>query len=174
MDWCKYAKDCVGDKVYNKYMRNKTITLKEKLLKELENYFGNDSKRINHARKVMDYAERLLQQEGGDWQIVIPASILHDVGIKVAEEKYGSPLNYYQDKEGTEVARKILLQVGLRKEDIEEICEIIAHHHSAGRINTLNFKILYDADCLVNLKENLKNKDKQSTPALIDKVFLTQ
>jgi hypothetical protein len=23
LDWCKYAKDCVGDKAYNKYIKNK-------------------------------------------------------------------------------------------------------------------------------------------------------
>lgn len=23
LDWCKYARECVGDEVYNKYMKNK-------------------------------------------------------------------------------------------------------------------------------------------------------
>jgi predicted RNA-binding Zn-ribbon protein involved in translation (DUF1610 family) len=23
LDWCKYAKECVGDELYNKYMKNK-------------------------------------------------------------------------------------------------------------------------------------------------------
>lgn len=25
LDWCKYAKECVGDKVYKKYMKNKRL-----------------------------------------------------------------------------------------------------------------------------------------------------
>ena len=29
IDWCKFSKDCLGDKLYDKYMRNKAITLKE-------------------------------------------------------------------------------------------------------------------------------------------------
>ena len=29
LDWCRYAKECVGDRVYNKYMQNKTITIKQ-------------------------------------------------------------------------------------------------------------------------------------------------
>ena len=173
LDWCKYAKECVGGATYNKYMQNKAITTKEKLIKELEEYFAKDTKRIEHAQKVMDYAEELLKQEKADWHIVIPASILHDVWIKVAEKKYGSSAGIYQEKEGPEIARKILLKTGLKKEDIDEICEIIAHHHSPGRINTQNFKVLYDADWLVNLRDEVDTKDKSKLNQIIDKVFLT-
>jgi len=173
LEWCKYAKECVGDETYTKFMQNKATTTKQKLLKELEEYFGADSKRINHAREVMGFAEELLKTEKADWHIVIPASILHDVGIKVAEEKYGSNAGHLQEKEGPAVAEKLLLKMGLKKEDVHEICEIIAHHHSPGKVNTLNFKVLYDADWLVNLKDEVDTKDKEKLAAIIDKVFLT-
>lgn len=173
VDWCKYAKECLGTEVYNNYMKNKAVTMKDKLINELGDYFGSDIKRINHAKKVMSYAEELLRQEKAEWHIVIPASILHDVGIKVAEAKYGSNAGHYQEKEGPAIARKILLRAGLKKEDIEEICEIIAHHHSPGKINTQNFKVLYDADWLVNLKDEIDTKDRTKLQAIIDKIFLT-
>jgi hypothetical protein len=146
LDWCKYARDCLGDSAYKSYIENKHISIKELLLKEIEAYFGNDLKRINHAKQVMDYANELLKEEDADWRIVIPASVLHDVGIKIAEEKYGCPAAHYQESEGPAAARRILLNLGFKKEDIEEICQIIAHHHSPGKINTQNFKVLYDAD----------------------------
>ena len=149
------------------------IAMREELIRELEEYFGDDSKRIDHAKKVLNFAEGLLRQEQADRHIVIPASILHDVGIKVAEEKYGSSAGHYQEKEGPEIARKILLKAGLKKEDIEEICEIIAHHHSPGKIDTQNFKVLYDADWLVNLKDEINIKDRTKLKAIIDRVFLT-
>ena len=79
IDWCRLAKECVGDKVYNKHLSERKIILKQKLIEGLEQYFGVDRKRIDHAKKVMDYAEVLLRLEGGDWHIVIPAGILHDV-----------------------------------------------------------------------------------------------
>lgn len=174
LDWCKYAKECIGENAYNKYLLNKSITTKQKLIKELEDYFKEDSKRINHAKNVLHFAEELLSQEKADWHIVIPASILHDVGIKVAEEKYGSSAGNYQEKEGPNIAKKILLKLGFKKEDTEEICQIIAHHHSPGIINTQNFKLLYDADWLVNLKDEVDTKDKSKLKTIIDKVFLTQ
>ena len=57
------------------------MNIREKLIKELEEYFGDDKKRINHARKVLHFAEVLLEEEKGERHIIIPASILHDIGI---------------------------------------------------------------------------------------------
>lgn len=173
LDWCRYAKECVGDQIYDKYMQNRVITLKQKLIKELEGHFGDDKKRINHAKRVMHFAEELLKRENGDWHIVIPASILHDIGIKEAEKKYGSSAGHHQEKEGPPIAKRALIKAGFKKEDIDEICEIIAYHHSPGKINTQNFKVLYDADWLVNLKDEVDIKDKAKLRKTIDKIFLT-
>lgn len=173
VDWCKAAAECVGQDTYTKHLKDKSILLKEKLLKELEQYFGADTKRINHAKKVLDFSEELLRKVGGDWHIVVPAAILHDVGIKIAEEKYGSNAGHLQEKEGPAVARKILLSLGINKTDIDEICEIIAHHHTPGKINSNNFKLLHDSDWLVNLKDEVDLKDKDKVKNIIDKVFFT-
>ena len=174
LEWCKYAKECVGGQVYDNYMQNRAVAIKEKLLKEIEEYFGADIKRINHAKNVMCFAEEILKQEKADFHIIIPASILHDVGIKIAEEKYGSSAGHYQEKEGPEIAKKLLLKLGFKTEDIDEICQIIAHHHSPGKVNTHNFKVLYDADWLVNLKDEVDIKNKDKVKKIIDKVFLTE
>jgi HD superfamily phosphohydrolase YqeK len=174
LDWCRYAKECVGSSAYNNYMRNKAITIKQRLMKELEEYFGADEKRINHAKRVMQFAEEIMTQEKADWHIVIPASILHDIGIKESEKKYGSAAGYYQEKEGPDVARRILLKIGFKKEDIDEICEIIAHHHSPGKVKTQNFKVLYDSDWLVNLNDEVGLDNKDKLKRLINKVFLTK
>jgi len=174
VDWCRCAAECVGPDSYLKHLKTKTILLKEKLIKELEQYFGSDLKRINHAKRVLDFSEELLRNEGGDWYIVVPAAILHDVGIKAAEEKYGSNAGHLQEKEGPGIAKKILLKLGVNLKDIDEICQIIAHHHSPGKINTQNFKILYDSDWLVNLKDEVDLKDKDRIKNIIDKVFFTE
>jgi len=48
--------------------------------------------------------------------------------------------------------------------------KIIAHHHSPGRINTKNCAILYDADWLVNLKDEYDIGDRDKRSHIIDKV----
>ena len=174
LDWCKYGKECVGNDIYERYMKNKAVSVKQQLLKTLEEYFGKDRKRIDHAKDVLHFAEELAKEEEADWHIVIPASILHDVGIKVAEEKYGSSAGHYQEQEGPPVARSILLKLGLNKEDIEEICAIIGCHHSPGRLDTLNFKVLYDADSLVNIRDVLDRKSGNRLRELIEETFLTR
>ena len=147
--------------------------IKESLLRAMEGYFGGDERRINHARRVTDYAEGLMATEGGDYPIVIGAAVLHDIGIHEAERKYHSSGGKFQEKEGPPIARRILTGLGFERGQIEEICAIIGHHHSPGKINTVNFKVLYDADWLVNLGDEFDIRDKNKLASIIDTVFLT-
>lgn len=149
------------------------VANKETLLQAMEAYFQADTRRINHARRVTEYAEELLSREGGDYLVVIGAAVLHDIGIHQAEKKYGSTAGKYQEKEGPPIASRILTESGFQPEQIEEICEIIAHHHSPGKINTHNFGILYDADWLVNLRDEYNIQDRKKLNDIIERVFLT-
>ncbi len=143
------------------------------LMTAMEANFKEDTRRINHARRVTEHAEELLQREGGDYLIVIGASVLHDIGIHAAEKKYGSTSGKYQEKEGPPIARRILTRLGFEPNQIDEVCEIIAYHHSPGKIATKNFAILYDADWLVNLRDEYDIQDKNKLSHIIEKVFLT-
>ena len=148
--------------------------VKEALMSAMEAYFKTDVRRINHARRVTEYAEELWQREGGDYLIAIGASVLHDIGIHQAQKKYGSTTGKYQEKEGPPIARRILARLGFEQNQINEICEIIAHHHSPGKINTRNFKLLYDADWLVNLRDEHDIRDKDKLSNIIHRIFLTR
>lgn len=139
----------------------------------MEQYFGRDTRRIEHAYKVTAYAEELLKTEGGDSTIVIAAGLLHDIGIHQAEKKYGSTGGKYQEIEGPPIAREILTKLSFAPEQIEEICRIIAHHHSPGKVNSRNFKILYDSDWLVNIEDEYDIRDKTKLANIVDRVFLT-
>ena len=174
LDWCKYGKDCVGDDIYDRHMHNKAVGMKQQLIDRLEEYFGEDRKRIEHAEKVLQFAEQLLAEEKADWHIVIPASILHDVGIKSAEEKYGSSAGNLQETEGPPIAKEILLKMGFNREDIDEICAIIGRHHSPGENESINFKVLYDADCVVNIEKFLEGKSDGELRRIIEQKFLTE
>ena len=154
-------------------MHDDLIRIKKTLIKELENYFGPDQKRINHAKEVLKYAEELIKKEQADPYVVMPAAILHDVGIKAAEEKYKSSAAKYQEELGPAIAGRILVDIGYEDENIYEICAIIAHHHTPGPNESANFKSLYDADWLVNLRDEVDTKDKAKLAMAIDKIFLT-
>jgi HD superfamily phosphodiesterase len=140
---------------------------------EMENYFKGDTRYINHAHKVTEYAEEIGSKEGGDFPVVVAAGLLHDIGIPEAERKYGSAIGKYQEIEGPPIAREILSRIRFPGKQIDEVCEIIAHHHSPGIIKSQNFKILYDADWLVNLGDEYDIKDNNKLKTIIGKVFLT-
>ena len=179
--WCPKAVDCIGQERYQQLLaaaksqpkQDKYRTKKDLLLFEMEKYLGSDERRINHAKKVLEFAEQLLNKENAEPLVVISAAILHDIGIHKAEEKYKSSAGSYQELEGPPIARAIMEKLQFKKEIIGEVCEIIANHHSPGKIDTVNFKVLYDADWLVNLKDEFDTKDKEGLGKIIDKVFLT-
>jgi len=179
VSWCIYAKECIGEEKYNQIKnfiieKQKKMDVKERVLLEMMNYFKDDLKRIEHARKVLMYAEKILEENPqADRNVVVISAILHDIGIKEAERKYGSADGQLQEKEGPAVAKEILQKLGVKKEVIDEVCQIIASHHSPGEVNTLNFKIIWDADWLVNLKDEVDINDKEKLKGVIDKVFMT-
>lgn len=150
-----------------------TFDINKKIMAVMIRYFGDDDKRIGHARKVTLYAEKILKTENGDPKVVIPAAILHDIGIKECEKKYNSAGGQLQEKEGPPIAKKILEEREIKQEIISEVCSIIACHHSPGEINTLNFNIIWDADWLVNLKEEYDLENKERLKKIIEKIFMT-
>ncbi len=149
--------------------------LKELVMRRMEAYFGRDKRRINHARKVTAFAEQILPAEPkADPGIVIAASILHDIGIHAAEKKYRSTAGHYQEIEGPPIARRMLQELSLKEDRVAEICEIIGHHHTPGKGDSANFKIVYDSDWLVNLAEEYGGEDKEHLGRKIEQVFLTE
>ncbi|MCH8865135.1 MAG: hypothetical protein IIB13_07240, partial [Chloroflexi bacterium] len=50
-------------------------TTRKALLQAMEAYFNGDTRRIDHARQVTEYAEGLLEPEGGDYAVVMGAAV---------------------------------------------------------------------------------------------------
>jgi HD superfamily phosphodiesterase len=148
-------------------------SLRERIALEMKKYFGTDFKRVHHAIKVARFAEQILKMEGGNPLVVMGAAYLHDIGIHEAERKHGSPSGHYQELEGPAIAKEILEKLNVQKEMVDEICDIIGHHHSPREQETLNFQILYEADWLVNIEEEGISKDREKVEGLIGKLFRT-
>jgi len=56
------------------------------------------------------------------------------------------------------------------------VCDIIGHHHHPRTQETLNFKVLYDADMLTNMYEckGRNGVDDTAFLAKLDRLFLTE
>jgi hypothetical protein len=173
--YCKFAEQCLGDLPPELLAQRKEL-LKDRVAIEMKGYFKQDFKRIGHATKVARYAEQIGKEEKGDLAVVLSAAYLHDIGIQEAEGKYLSPDARHQEEEGPIIARDILTKLSASPELIEEVGDIIGHHHHPRTTETVNFKAVYDADLIVNLEE--KQKDTPWSPeklaALIEKEFLSE
>jgi HD superfamily phosphohydrolase YqeK len=172
--YCQFAEQCLGT-LPEEFVGQMDDLLKDRVAVEMKRYFGMDFKRIGHAGKVARFAEQLGKKEKADLAVVLCAAYLHDIGIKNAEEKHNSSAAKYQEQEGPAVARELLEKLGAKEDLVEEVCDIIGHHHHPGDEETLNFKILYDADMLTNMDECEKKNgvDPEEFSKKIDRLFLT-
>jgi len=111
-----------------------------------------------HARICYHYALKLLEKEGGDPSIVLPAVLLHDVGYSSIPDdelknSFGPniekpTLRRLHETEGAKLAEEILKRVAYPKELIGEIQAIIDGHDTRDDALSLNDKITKDADKL--------------------------
>jgi len=171
---CKFAEHCFGE-LPPELIKQKQDLFKDRVAVEMKLYFKQDFKRIGHAAKVARYAEKIVLQEKGDPAVVLSAAYLHDIGIKEAERKQQNNEVADHEEEGPAVARELLTKLDANQDLIEEVCDIISHHHHPGDHDTTNFRIVYDADLIVNLED--KRRKAQMAPEqladLVETGFLT-
>lgn len=96
---------------------------------------------LSHTERVAEYCLQIAQLEGGDTELLVLASILHDLGRgEQTEDESHSNLS-------VEHARSVLRGC-YKEEEIDKVVEIIRCHstNSSRQPETLEEKIFYDAD----------------------------
>ena len=145
------------------------------ILIEMINYYQGDPKRIQHFLKVHSFAKFIAEQENltpDKLYILEIASLMHDIGIKIAEQKYNSSNGKYQELEGPAPAKEILEKLRVDANVIDRVCFLIAHHHTYNNIDNIDYQILVEADFLVNLYED--NCPKQAVENALNRIFKTK
>ncbi len=173
VDWCRYARECLGDDKYKQYGQMKAAMRKHALLNALEQYFGKGGERVKHSRKVVGYAELIIAEEStADPNVVFAAAILLATGGKSTPAGQGSAPADAQDSEGPSVAREILKTLGYTEDFISEVCDIIENKNSVrGKIN---FMIVCDAALLANSEETLVRAAAGSSDDSFLQLFMTR
>ena len=137
-------------------------------------YLGNDARRINHFMKVHGFAKTIGELEHlpeKDQEILEVTAVLHDIGIKLAEEKYNSSAGNYQELEGPAVAEGMLKELGYGQEFIERVKFLIGHHHTYTNIEGMDYQILVEADFIVNIYED--GMEEEAAKKVLEKIFRT-
>jgi putative nucleotidyltransferase with HDIG domain len=147
------------------------------LTSEMEDVFQEIPYMIEHTMTVHGHALDIAEDEGGDLLVIRASAILHDIGIPRAREVHGSSSGQYQETEGPPIAREILSKIGIPPEAVEHICGIVANHHSdrdPDIANTIEFKVIWDADWLVNFPGRYRENTMAEKEAAIEEIFKTR
>lgn len=144
-------------------------------LRAMARYNQGHPNLIQHAAKVYAYSELIALDEGlaDDALLTVQvAALLHDIGILPSEKKYGSGAGSYQQIEGPPVARALLEPLHLPEALVERVAYLIAHHHTYTDIDGLDYRILVEADFLVNIQEG--GMDSEGVRAVQRSLFRTR
>lgn len=108
-------------------------------------YNAKDPKRIQHFLKVYEFAKLIGESEKLDVKtqhILETAAIVHDIGIKNAEAKFGNCNGKLQEQEGPAPARELLSSLSYDSDVIDRVCYLVAHHHTYTNIDGMDYQIL--------------------------------
>ena len=152
------------------------MTKIQELALAMINYHNGDPKRIQHTPTLPAYASLIGVGEGLNEEtqfILESAALVHDIGIRASEMKFGYQNGKLQEQEGPAVARDLLTRIGgYTEEQIERICWLVAHHHTYHASEDMDYLILIEADFLVNLYED--NESDNAIRAVRKNIFRTQ
>jgi HD superfamily phosphodiesterase len=128
---------------------------------ELAVPFLNTRLNLPHTYIVYQYAQLLLQEEGGSREITIPACILHDVGWSCIPEDqqlkaFGPVIDDPRSRrkhevEGALIAGQILSRAGYDGSLVQKITQIIDGHDTTTEARSLEDALTKDSDKLFRL-----------------------
>ena len=147
----------------------------ELLIKAMIMYESGVPFRVHHFLKVYGFAKTIGELENINnytLHVLETAAIVHDIGIKPALEKYESSEGKYQEELGVAPAVEILSELGYKKETIERVCFLVAHHHTYTDVEGIDWQILLEADFLVNILEG--KMSSESIKEIYTNIFKTK
>ncbi len=160
--WCQHAEQCLGA-----VMDPQSILCK-KLIKEMKGHFGRDERTIDHALAVFRNAQEILSCEGGDARAVNAAAILHAIGGPCPAREV--PLT----EENSVTVKGILTRCGVDAEPADHICRIIETHCRGEVEDSMESKILWDAEWLARVGERGSGIDAVEARGFVERTFRTQ
>lgn len=124
----------------------------DKLARAMISY-DKDADRIQHFLKVHSLCHLIGVGEGlsaDELYALEAAAYVHDIGIKAAYEKYGHQNGKLQEELGPAIAERMLSELGFEQAVIDRAAFLVGHHHTYTNVDALDYRILLEADWLVN------------------------
>ena len=143
---------------------------------DMLDYFRGDFRRIAHAQKVHGFTRLVAGMEGtGEKRkkLLECAAVLHDIGIPEAIRIHGSGAPAFQEMEGARIAYDLLAGYAMDEVDRMWVRDAVGAHHTYEKVEELGFRILFEADCLVNIMEKNVDDSAENVAEIRRKYFAT-
>lgn len=130
---------------------------------------------IAHFLKVHAWARLIAEGERLDAEtkeITEIAAIVHDIACPLCRKKYGSAIHKKQEEEGEPLTREFLKDTGLMPAAIDRIAYLVGHHHTLTDVEGMDYRILLEADYLVNADESSFSRENMEN--FVARVFRTE
>ena len=132
------------------------------VMQKMISYSEGNLHDIAHFMKVYAFAHTIGIGENipdSEREILEIAAILHDIACPLCREKYGNTNGKYQEKEGGPLTEDFLGDFGIPQYAKERIIYLVSHHHTYTDVHGLDYRILLEADFLVNADESSRSKE---------------
>ena len=140
-------------------MDNKTVA---DLMLRMIAYSDGNLHDIAHFIKVHSYARTIGIQEGlpdYEQETVELAAIIHDIACPLCRIKYGNTNGKHQEEESAPLVREILEGIDIPEAMADRINYLVSHHHTYTNVDGIDYRILLEADFLVNADESNMSAD---------------
>lgn len=131
--------------------------MKEKIINKMIDFYRGNKSDVRHFLKVYAYAQTIgrLEALDKDTQDTLEiAAIVHDIACPVCREKYGNTNGKHQEEESEALLRIFLSEFSLPSGMEERIIYLVTHHHTYTDVDGMDYRILLEADYLVNADES--------------------
>ncbi|MEI7899348.1 MAG: hypothetical protein WCK89_03790 [bacterium] len=160
VDWCKYARECLGEEGHKKYQDMKSRLRKETLLKAADAHMADEHQRAL-ARARVGFAEQILRREAAaDPNVVIAAAALFAVSRPgSAGGDACTRAAATQEEEPPSAADEILHELGYPEGFVKEVDGILRHQREPGASDSINFRVVREAEAFARSAAEAKRQE---------------
>lgn len=136
--------------------------MKDKLIQKMIDFYQGNKHDVAHFMKVYAYAETIGLSEGLDertQKTLEYAAIVHDIACPICRVKYGNTNGKYQEAESEALLIPFLEEFDMDDEMKDRIIYLVSHHHTYTNVDGIDYRILLEADFLVNAGESGYSKE---------------
>ena len=144
-------------------------------IRKMIDFYEGNIHDIDHFLKVWALAKNIGEAEGLDdetQEILELVAVIHDIACPLCREKYGNTDGKHQEEESAPLVEAFCAGLPVETSKVRRVKWLVEHHHAYTNVEGMDYRILLEADFLVNADES--NLKKEAIEKMKINVFKTK